>query len=204
MNHGNTFENEKARLDLINRMVEKSMKKDSSVDKENFYSRNVEKVKDFTLEDCIEMLLDGKNQKPQAPTEVKPGQLPVLRPFETVDFEALTKGFEAEDVKEGTLVLYITEAQLLQLLNQRAIIVPDKSRVLSSLTEDKRRMSLVDNRIKENLGRASPVDKVELVIEKEKTEDAVERTVGDIIADMAAADQQMDNVSNQRRSSKSR
>lgn len=172
--------NDKAKMDLINRMVEKSLEKGSVIDKEEFYRMNIDKVREFNVDDCIEMLLDG-NTKQQAAGESKATtsaqalssplatEVPVLRPFETIDFEALTKGFEQEDVKEGKLVLYITEAQLLQLLNQRAIIIPDKNKLLSRLNEDNEEpVSLVDDKIKENLkqqGRQSPVDKVELVIE---------------------------------------
>ena len=73
---------------------------------------------------------DGSNSKKKEGATVSSlnhgsSSLPVLRSFETVDFEALTKGFDSEEVKEGKLVLYITEAQLLQLLKQRAIIIPD-------------------------------------------------------------------------------
>ena len=128
--------NDNARMDLINRMVEKSLEKSSVNDKEDFYRTNIDKVRDFNVDDCIDMILEGKNKsRPAASTPTTSarasGEVPVLRPFQTIDFEALTKGFEKEDVKEGTLVLYITEAQLLQLLNQRAIIIPDKNKLLS-------------------------------------------------------------------------
>ncbi len=162
------YENDKAKLDLINRMVEKSLQSETLAEKEDFYRSSFENAKDFSLGDLLEDSMNTKNDSSSNNTNQK---LPVLRPFETVDFEALTQGFEAEEVKEGTLVLYITEAQLLQLLNQRAIIIPDKKKILSSINtnNEHQRMSLVDDRIKENLGRASPVNKVELIIENKPT-----------------------------------
>jgi len=172
----NLMENDKAKLDLINRMVEKSLQEKKTSEKDDFYRSNIDKSKDFSLADCIDLLLDSTTTKKDSPDDKTSAEnkLPVLRSFETLDFQALTQGFEAEEVKEGTLVLYITEAQLLQLLNQRAIIVPDKTKILSSINtnNEHQRMSLVDDKIQENLGRASPVNKVELVIGNNKIADS--------------------------------
>jgi hypothetical protein len=111
------------------------------------------------LEQCIDGVLNDENSKTP--------NTPVLRPFETVDFEALTKGFEPEEVKEGKLVLYITEPQLLQLLKQRAIIVPDKNKLLKSHDFGKQTLSLVDENIGNKLGRNSPIKEVELVVDQD-------------------------------------
>lgn len=50
-----------------------------------------------------------------------------LRALDNVDVDGLLRGFETEEVKDGKLVLYITEKQLSQLLTQRAVIVPNRS-----------------------------------------------------------------------------
>ena len=170
-----TLQEDTARLELINRMVKKSLQKESAIEKDNFYAKNIPKLNQFSLEDCLDQVLeDGNNQQKSilqsATTAGGTSNLPVLRSFETVDFEALTKGFDPEEVKEGKLVLYITEAQLLQLLKQRAIIVPDKTKLFQDTARDTSRtsrVSLVDEKIQDKLGRESPVNTVELVVDRE-------------------------------------
>jgi len=170
-----TLQEDTARLELINRMVKKSLQKESAIEKDNFYAKNIPKLNQFSLEDCLDQVLeDGNNQQKStlqsATTAGGASNLPVLRSFETVDFEALTKGFDPEEVKEGKLVLYITEAQLLQLLKQRAIIVPDKTKLFQDTARDTSRtsrVSLVDEKIQDKLGRESPVNTVELVVDRE-------------------------------------
>ncbi len=81
----------------------------------------------------------------------------------------MTRGFESEEISnEGKLVLYITEKQLLQLLNQRAIIIPNKQEILSSNElREKKKLSLIDETIGSRLGRESPLKEVELIIDQD-------------------------------------
>jgi hypothetical protein len=138
-----------ARLNRLDDIVSGAMRKPSLEQKENHYRQNI----------------DNNN---------KACNVPVLRPFETLDFEALTKCFDAEEVTDGKLVLYITECQLLQLLRQRAIVVPklndrkennNNQRENQNQTPTKTPFSLIDDNVNEKLdGRQSPVKEVELVV----------------------------------------
>lgn len=91
-----------------------------------------------------------------------------LRPFETLDIQALTQGFEPDEIKEGKLVLYITEGQFKQLMKQKAIIVPNTNTLLNTHDFSKQPLSLQDKYIGEKLGRESPIKEVELVIDQKK------------------------------------
>ncbi len=157
-----TLKDDAARSELLSRLAEKASELTTANEKNSFYEKQLPKAEKFTLEDCIEKLL-GDNQNSN----------PVLRSFETVDFEALMKSFQPEEVKEGKLVFYITEGQLLQLLKQRAIIVPNKQNVIGSHDFNKNSLSLVDEKISDRLrsssdSRKSPIKEVELIVDQEK------------------------------------
>ncbi|CAF0784851.1 unnamed protein product [Brachionus calyciflorus] len=162
MESNSNIENDRARFELIDRLVNKATSKSTTSDKDAFYRNQLPKVGNFNLEDCIERALQENKQYSQA----NQGDVPALRTFETLDFNALTKGFEPEEVKEGKLVLYITENQLLQLLKQRAIVVPNKS----SLNENsKRNYSLVDENLGSRLNGHKGPNQVELIVNQDKS-----------------------------------
>lgn len=161
------FENDNGRFNFIERLVQNASMKDTAVDKENYYRKQLPNAESFNIEKCIDGILNSDNNL----NSLNSHNHTVLRPFETVDFEALTKCFEPEEVKEGKLVLYITEPQLLQLLKQRAIIVPDKNKLLQSHDFGKQTLSLVDENIGNKLGRNSPIKEVELIVDHDNNSD---------------------------------
>jgi hypothetical protein len=129
-----------------------------------FYERNVPKAQSFSLKDCIEKVLEQDSDENKGDKKY-----PVLRSFETLDIEALTRGFESEEINEqGKLVLYITEKQLLQLLNQRAIIIPNKQEILASNELREKKLSLVDDNVGSRIGNESPIREVELVVDQQQ------------------------------------
>lgn len=152
-----------AKYDLISGIVNRAGQRADPVDRNAYYGKQLPKVGKFSLEDCIEKVLNSESGNNNNDDAGNNQDYAHLRSFETVDFDALTRGFEPEEVKDGKLVLYITEKQLLQLLKQRAIIVPKKA--LSSHDFSKDRLSLKDEKIGDRLGSKSPVKEVELVVE---------------------------------------
>ena len=156
MERNSNIENDAARMELIDKLVQKASQKQSPSEKNSFYKSQLPKVNNFNIEDCIEKVLDN-----QSGNQAGSNDVPVLRTFETLDFDALTKGFEPEELNEGKLVLYITEKQLLQLLKQRAIVVPNKS----SLDDvSNKKFSLLDEKIGSRFnGRKGP-SQVELIV----------------------------------------
>lgn len=121
-NQRSTLEPENAKFGLIDKIVERAVNRPSLADKESYYSKQVPKAGKLTLDEVLDQILRN-NGNPNDPSSHHPGSIG-LRSLENVDLDALLRGFEAEEVKEGKLVLYITEKQLLQLLKQRAVIVP--------------------------------------------------------------------------------
>lgn len=162
-----SIDQDNARFELIDKIVNKANNKSNANEKDSYYRKQLPKVGKFSLEDCIEAALernDDLNAEKQAQDDFQ-----VLRTFETLDLDALTKGFEPEEIKEGKLVLYITENQLLQLLKQRAIVVPNKN-TLSEIS--KKAFSLVDETVGSRLGRKTPIREVELVVNQDQGGDA--------------------------------
>lgn len=154
----NNIRNQNARYEFIERLVEKAAQRSSINQQNDYYRKQLPKVQNFCVENCIKQYLSNLGDQ----------TVPVLRSFETLDIEALTKGFEKEEIsEEGKLVLYITQNQLMQLLNQRAIVVPNKDEILKSneLREHKT-LSLIDETIGDKLGRESPLKEVELIIDQ--------------------------------------
>jgi hypothetical protein len=162
----NNLEDDNARLDLINTIVSRSSNKSDNGDKNLYYNQQLPKVPKFSLEDCIDRVLNGDS----APSGNSTTELTGLRSFETVDLDALTRGFDQEEVKDGKLVLYITENQLLQLLKQRAIIVPN-SKSLSSHDFSKENLSLVDKQVRSRTNTS--LSQVELVVEDERAKSSL-------------------------------
>jgi hypothetical protein len=157
----NNIEEDNAKFDLINGIVNRAGSRATPAERNAVYSQNLPKVPKFSLEDCIEQVLNGNNSNNE-----DGGDHVALRSFETVDFDALTRGFEPEEVKDGKLVLYITENQLLQLLKQRAIIVPNaQKKAISSHDFSRNTLSLVDENVGDRLGAQSAVKELELVVE---------------------------------------
>jgi hypothetical protein len=167
----NNIEEDNAKFDLINRIVERAGSRANPAERNSFYNQQLPKVPKFSLEDCIEQVLNGTASSNKGEPQPEPA---ALRSFETVDFDALTRGFEPEEVKDGKLVLYITENQLLQLLKQRAIIVPNK-KTLSSHDFSRNTLSLVDENVGDRLGSKSSVKEVELVVEDARSSRAGSR-----------------------------
>ena len=116
---GSALNEENARFEFIDKIIQKSIGKQSIQEKEETYSQNLPKLNKFTLEECIDNILNQTN------SEYDQKSLSNLRTVKPVDVQALTKGFDAEEAEEGKMVIYITEAQLKQLLEQRAVIVPN-------------------------------------------------------------------------------
>lgn len=84
-----------------------------------------QKVNRYTLDDVLDHVL-RTNGGPSAGSAIdsNSGIGIGLRSLDQADLETLLRGFEPEEAAEGKLVLYITEKQLMQLLKQRAVIVP--------------------------------------------------------------------------------
>jgi hypothetical protein len=149
-------------MEFIERLVEIASGKSKSIQEQNdYYEKHLSSGRNFNLEECVDQALH-KEESSQ--------RIPVLRSFETLDIEALTRGFEQEEINEkGKLVLYITEKQLLQLLSQRAIIVPDKNEILKS--SGRKSLSLIDEKIGERFGHDSSLKEVELIVDQQDQQD---------------------------------
>lgn len=118
---GESLEQENARYGLIDKIVERAVNRPGPGEKDSFYSQQLPKVGKFTLDEVLEHVL--RHSGGETASGVGIG----LRSLDQADLAALLKGFEPEEAAEGKLVLYITEKQLLQLLKQRAVIVPNAS-----------------------------------------------------------------------------
>jgi hypothetical protein len=155
----NTVLSQNSRFDRISRLIENASEKNNLQEKNQFYSEQISSYpnRNMNINDCIEQSLRNDKNK----------DYPVLQSFQTLDINALTQGFQREELnEEGKLVLYITEKQLLQLLNQRAIIVPNKQEILESKFKEKK-FSLIDETVGHRFGRKTPIKEVELVVDQE-------------------------------------
>ena len=148
----NTILSQNTRFDRISRLIENANEKSNLKEKNQLYSENLSS--NYSNRNM------NKNEKNK--------DYPVLQSFQTLDINALTQGFQKEEInEEGKLVLYITEKQLLQLLNQRAIIVPNKQEILESSLFREKKFSLIDETIGNRFGRKTPIKEVELVVDQE-------------------------------------
>lgn len=105
---------------LIDKIVERAVNRPNGGEN---YSKQLPKVGRFTLDEVLDQVLRANGHQPTN-GESSSGIGIGLRSIDQVDLEGLIRGFEPEEAAEGKFVLYITEKQLLQLLKQRALIVP--------------------------------------------------------------------------------
>ena len=107
------------RMDNLSKIVTDSINQSSLGDKETIYKNNLPSS-------------SGSQQKSSNATGAGIGALPfLLATGENTNVGIGNEEFEIEeDLEDGKLVLYITEKQLLQLLKQRAVIVPNKKKLL--------------------------------------------------------------------------
>lgn len=118
----NNLEQENARLGLIDKIVERAVNRPNVADKDAYYAKQLPKVGKFTLDEVLEHVLRVNGHQPSPSSS---GLGIGLRSLDNVDLDSLLRGFEPEEsAEQGKLVLYITEKQLLQLLKQRAVMVP--------------------------------------------------------------------------------
>jgi hypothetical protein len=117
------------RMDGLTKIVNEIMQQSTINDKEKTFRREVDPI-------------SGGGGSASA------NIMPFLHVVSSSDTQATNAGNEEfvaeENLDDGKLVLYITEKQLLQLLRQRAVIVPNKKRLLLDEKSDGKRVFLVD------------------------------------------------------------
>lgn len=118
----NVVVQENARLGLIDKLVERAVTGPIASEKDTFYTtRPLPKVGKLTLDEVLDHVLRSD------PAAASSSGINIgLRSIDShIDLDAIMmRGFEPDEAADGKLVLFITEKQLMQLLKQRAVVVP--------------------------------------------------------------------------------
>lgn len=117
----NEQDNQNARLGLVDKIVDRARKPMTAA-----ANAAPSLSKRYTLDEVLDQVLRA-NSDSTGPNGIdsNSGIGIGLRSLDQADLETLLRGFEPEEAAEGKFVLYITEKQLMQLLKQRAVIVPN-------------------------------------------------------------------------------
>ena len=110
-----------ARLGLVDKIVDRAAAARKPM------TAPTSSTKRYTLDEVLDQVLRANSDTGTGPNRIdsNSGIGMGLRSLDLADLETLLRGFEPEEAAEGKFVLYITEKQLMQLLKQRAVIVPN-------------------------------------------------------------------------------